>query len=60
MERVYDTDEDEYFLIPKTITKKTPKFLLNLKLNLNLNLKVISTPEISLNVKNVMQNLKIK
>ena len=45
MERVFDPDEDEYFLILKTITKKTQKILLNLNLNLNLNLKIMSTRE---------------
>ena len=66
-ERVY---EDEYFLIPKrasplvlqTKTKDTTKDIIKPKPKPHpyLNLKIISTSDLSMNVKNVLQNLEIK
>ena len=49
-------------LDPKLNLKLTPKILLKLNpaLNPKLKPKIIYTPELSLNVKNVMQNLKTK
>ena len=49
-------------LNPKLNLKLTPKILLKLNpaLNPKLKPKIIYTPELSLNVKNVMQNFKIK
>ena len=80
MERVYDSEEEYYYLRPKpkirvyvklrvnpklrVNLKITPKILLNLKLILQLILKLkpktASTLQLSMNVKNVKQNLKIE
>ena len=62
MVRIYNPDEDEYFLIPKPKLKLkiTPKILLMLNPNSNPNIKIISTLESSINVKNVIGNLEMK
>ena len=76
MERVYDSEEEYYFLKPKpkgalpllpqtqskSKTESKPKnntkilLKLNPSINLKLKLKIVSTAELSMNARNVMQN----
>ena len=68
MERVYDSEEEYYFLRPKTKTKTETKIKDNTKNFIKTKPsfkpknepKIASTLELRLNVKNVMKNLEIK
>ena len=68
MEMMYDSDEDFIYPEPSTKTKAETKTKENTKdifktkpsLNLKLKLKIVSTLELSLNVKKATKNLKIK
>ena len=65
---MYDSDEDFIYPKPSTKTKTETKTKDNTKdiiktkpiTYLKLKLKIVSTPELSLNVENVMQNLEFK
>ena len=64
MERVYDPDEDDNVLSPKTNPTDNTRDVLKpkplQKINPKLKLRIISILELGMNVKKVIKNLEIK